>query len=553
MKLKPTIEQLSEKISKEQLEELYINQRINKELLAKQLNISLASLDSLINYYGLIKKNKLNKLEDLQLIINPEEFKEEFYLNTTQSLAKKYSTTPQILNQHAKGLGLTKTQEDINKYRNNILKESANNSFEEELKIYTKEYLEDLYLIQNLTQDEIANKLNFSVDKLQKFLNYYNIHKDRKEISKKQLQELYNQYGGKDNYHNYMCKKRKETWIKNYGSLEGYKEHRGRKLSKQWNLKTKGEKDKIINQILTNGSTSLTRKDSQPNLKFQKFLKIKFPNYNEDKDREIVLNNKSYDFKINNNLIELNPYATHNSTWGPFGIKKGLDKYYHKEKSQLAQENGYRCIHIWDWDDKEKVINSLLDKEIIHARKCIIKEVNIKQCNEFLDRYHFQNSCRKQEVRLGLYYNNELIQIITFGKPRYNKNYEWELLRLCTKSLYKVVGGAEKLFKYFVNSYKPQSIISYCDLSKFTGDVYTKLGFKLNSISEPNKHWYNPNNKIHITDNLLRQRGFDQLLGNIYGKFGKGTSNEILMLQNKFVEIYDCGQATYIWYNIENI
>lgn len=136
---------------------------------------------------------------------------------------------------------------------------------------------------------------------------------------------------------------------------------------------------------------------------------------------------------------------------------------------------------------------------------------------------------------------------MTFGKPRYNKNYEWELLRLCTKSEYRIVGGAEKLFKHFVIKYKPESILSYCDNSKFNGNVYERLGMEKYEDTSPNKHWYNIKEKIHITDNLLRQRGFDQLLGKQYGIFGKGTSNEELMLQHGFVEVYDCGQDRFIW------
>jgi len=97
---------------------------------------------------------------------------------------------------------------------------------------------------------------------------------------------------------------------------------------------------------------------------------------------------------------------------------------------------------------------------------------------------------------------------MTFGKPRYNRKYEYELLRYC--SSYTVIGGAEKLFSYFLNTYTPKSIISYCDLSKFTGRVYNRLGFILkNNKIVPSKHWYNLVTKRHITDNLLRQRGFD--------------------------------------------
>ena len=72
--------------------------------------------------------------------------------------------------------------------------------------------------------------------------------------------------------------------------------------------------------------------------------------------------------------------------------------------------------------------------------------------------------------------------------------------------------------------------------------MYITLGFNLKSYGSPSKHWYNIKTGKHITDNLLRQRGFDQLFGTNYGK---GTSNETLMLENGFVEVYDCGQSVY--------
>ena len=163
-----------------------------------------------------------------------------------------------------------------------------------------------------------------------------------------------------------------------------------------------------------------------------------------------------------------------------------------------------------------------------------------------MDLYHFQNNCNNQKIILGLYYLDELVQIISFGKPRYNKNYEWELYRLCSHHKYIIIGGAEKLFKYFINNYNPSSIISYCDNSKFKGDIYKKLGFIMKNPGSPSKHWYNDKLKLHITDNLLRQRGFDQLFKT---KYGKGVSNEQLMRDNKFVEIYDAGQSVWVWNN----
>ena len=262
-------------------------------------------------------------------------------------------------------------------------------------------------------------------------------------------------------------------------------------------------------------------------------------------EREFSLGSKSFDFKVKDILIEINPTITHNSTFSPFKNNKGQDPKYHQEKSILAETNGFRCIHVWDWDDKEKIINSLKTKKKIYARDCVIKELNKEETDTFLNKYHFQNTCKNQTIRIGLFSNNELIQVISFGKPRFNKNYQYELLRLCTKFDYIIIGGSEKLFKYFINKYKPESIISYCDRSKFKGDVYQSLGFTLINKGIPTKHWYNLKTKKHLLDSSLRARGFDILLGKEYGCFGKGTSNNELMLKHGFVEIYDCGQASY--------
>ena len=218
-------------------------------------------------------------------------------------------------------------------------------------------------------------------------------------------------------------------------------------------------------------------------------------------------------------------------------------------KTILATNNGYRCIHVWDWDSIDKIVGLITCNRIIYARKCVLKNVSKSECDNFLSENHLQNTCNNQKYRLGLYYNDELVQIMTFGKPRYNHNAEYELLRLCSKIGTRIIGGAEKLFKYFINTFNPNSIVSYCDNSKFNGDVYLRLGFILNSSSKPACHWYNAKYNIHITDNLLRANGFDRLLGSKFGYYGKGTSNKQLMIDHGFVSIYDCGQSTYIYIN----
>lgn len=260
---------------------------------------------------------------------------------------------------------------------------------------------------------------------------------------------------------------------------------------------------------------------------------------------EFPLKRYSYDIKKDNYLIEINPTHTHNSTFNIFQGKNPLPKEYHYNKRKFAEENGYKNFIIWDWDDENKIISFFKDKMKIFARNCQIKEIDKNKANLFLNEYHFQNACKGNQINLGLFYKDILVEVMTFGKPRYNKNFEWELLRLCSHKDYLVIGGANKLFNFFLREYNPKSIISYCDNDKFDGNVYKKLNFIEKSFTI-GKHWHNPKNNSHITDNLLRMQGADRIFGT---NFGKGTSNNEIALSLGYLEVYDSGQSRYEWFS----
>ena len=256
---------------------------------------------------------------------------------------------------------------------------------------------------------------------------------------------------------------------------------------------------------------------------------------------EFYLDGKFYDLYVpsSKTLIEINPTCTHNVIKNPW-YDKGVKKDYHLYKSITARENGYNCIHIFDWDDWNKVIDLIVPKTTIYARNCRILKLSQGATDEFLRKYHLQGTCRGQTLSLGLICNNELVEVITFGLPRYNKNYSLELLRLCSKSDVTVIGGASKLFTYAINTYELSNVVSYCDMSKFSGAVYEQIGFEKVKVAPPQEIWSKDSKKI--TANLLRQRGYDQLF---HTNYGKGASNEQLMLDNGWLPVYDCGQYVF--------
>ena len=255
---------------------------------------------------------------------------------------------------------------------------------------------------------------------------------------------------------------------------------------------------------------------------------------------EFSIGRYSYDFRIGNILVEINPTITHNSYLSIFDGCDPMTSDYHIKKSQTASDNGFTCIHVWDWDDWDSIIKMLEPKTSIYARNCKLDIISKQVANKFTSLYHLSGSCHGQDVNYGLFYQGELVQVMTFGSPRYNHNYDFELLRLCTKSKVTVVGGASKMFHQFVLDNPSKSVISYCDASKFSGKVYQQLGMKLLRHTPPNKIWSKDNQ--YVTNNLLNQRGYDQLFNTEYGK---GTSNEQLMLDNKWLPVYDCGQYVY--------
>ena len=364
---------------------------------------------------------------------------------------------------------------------------------------------------------------------------------------------------GLDNCNNWV--KGHETRIDNFGSLEeSYRIttlHRQETLLDEYGvdniakLEETKEKIKISTRntfqekygvdcywLLPDAKRSNDSKNSSYNVAFEQLLiqnNISF-------EREVTVGRFIYDFKVNDYLIEINPAATHNITWSPYS-DTGIDKKYHKNKSDNAIKHGYRCIHIWEWDDYNKIIKQLLlTKTKIYARNCDIKNVELQEAKEFINKNHLQGYAR-DSIRIGLYHNNELISIMTFGKPRYNLTADYELIRYCSSCT--VIGGAEKIFKYFLKTYNPEFVVSYCDTAKFAGNVYNKLGFEY-ITSTLSHHWFNFKTKQHILDSLLRKRGFDQLFNT---NFGKGTSNSDLMIQHGFVEVVDSGQTTYMYKN----
>lgn len=219
------------------------------------------------------------------------------------------------------------------------------------------------------------------------------------------------------------------------------------------------------------------------------------------------------------------------------------DKHYHYNKTKVASEKGIRLIHVFEseWLHKRDIVlkrlNSILgNNKTIYARKCAVKEITSKESEDFIVRHHIQGNVNAS-VRLGLFHNNILVAVETFCKSRFSKDCEWELLRYCSEG--NVVGGASKLFSYFIKHYTPLSIVTYSDLRWNTGGLYYKLGFTLSHVSEPN-YYYFKGRKLESRNKYQKHK-----LQGILPKFDESLSEVENMKSNGFNRIFDCGNLVF--------
>jgi hypothetical protein len=264
-----------------------------------------------------------------------------------------------------------------------------------------------------------------------------------------------------------------------------------------------------------------------------------------------ILNGKELDIYIpNKNIaVECNGLYWHGEVSG------NKQRKYHLEKTIACETRNIQLIHIFDdeWIYKQDVVKSKLSNIIggssdsIFARKCNVREIDASICGEFLDKYHIQGKSNSK-IKMGLFYENELISVMTFGSLRValgKRSNEacYELVRFCSSA--RVVGGASKLLKHFIRKYSPSQLITYAD-RRWTyskSNLYNSIGFTKVSDGCPN-YWYfgkGANYKRHHRFGFAKHKLSTKLT-----EFNPSMSEWQNMQINGYDRIWDCGNLKYI-------
>lgn len=215
------------------------------------------------------------------------------------------------------------------------------------------------------------------------------------------------------------------------------------------------------------------------------------------------------------------------------------NKKYHLSKSLECEKLGIRLIHIYEWEVQDKIQYSKIQMMLkeafglsnkIYARQCEIKQISNKDAKILNEKVHLQGH-RNAQITYGLFYNNELVQLMSFSKTHYNKNLkndnDWEIIRGCPGSNTTVIGGVSKLLKHFIDDYTPDNIFSYCDFNKFSGKSYEKCSMKFIGYTGPNK-WILVGEKV-INRNPKKYKDYK----NYFTIWGAGSKKYLLALKEE--------------------
>jgi len=249
--------------------------------------------------------------------------------------------------------------------------------------------------------------------------------------------------------------------------------------------------------------------------------------------------------------IEINGNYFHSENSGD------KDKRYHIDKTILSNQKNIKLLQIFEDEillKKDIVLsrisNMLSLSQKIYGRKCVIKIVDKKTSSLFLNENHLQGNTIDVH-RFGLYFNDNLVSLMTFGKKRKvlgnttNLNCDYELVRFCNKLNVTVVGGFSKLLNYFIKNHNPSKIETYADI-RWSGlnpelTVYHKNGFTFLHQTPPNywyisrEHYLNRHHRFTFRKDKLIKEGFD-----------KNKTEWIIMQEKNYDRIWDCGSLKFV-------
>ena len=292
----------------------------------------------------------------------------------------------------------------------------------------------------------------------------------------------------------------------------------------------------LINKydLYQDSEVKIHRNLSQPQIELQEYIKSIYKG-------EIIINTKKiitpYELDIyipdKQLALEFNGNYYHTT--------EKLDKKAHYNKSIMCEKLGIRLIHIFEYewiDNRQRLILENIIKGALGFNKTLYArnlDIVIKESKEMKS---FFNDNNIQGFRGGKFaiclidkVTKEIYMSYLFGDAFFGKGkYQYEVIRGATKLGYNVIGGASKIWNYFIKNYNPTSCVYYIDFNYFNGNSLKNLNnMKYITTQFSFKNYFVKENKVKNRDPMHHKEIKE------------------LEKQGLVYPIYNAGTKVYVW------
>lgn len=217
----------------------------------------------------------------------------------------------------------------------------------------------------------------------------------------------------------------------------------------------------------------------------------------------------------------------------------------HKSKYDKCKEHGITLLRFTDHETTNKLdlVKSMIAAKLgisnrVYARNCEVGEVTSSQAKSFMESNHISGYANAS-VKLGLFHNGSLVMVMTFGKPRFSKGYDWEVIRMASLSGNTVVGGASKILTYFRKT-NTGSIMSYSDNRTGNGNSYARMGFTFEKETGPG-YFYSKNGLIYSRYSFQKNN-----IAKICEHYDPRKTEFENAIVNGYGRYWDCGNKVWV-------
>lgn len=216
------------------------------------------------------------------------------------------------------------------------------------------------------------------------------------------------------------------------------------------------------------------------------------------------------------------------------------------KKTQLAKEKGIQLLHFWDFEINENfeavcsiILSKLNLNKRVFARNTTVQQISATDAKLFLSEYHLQGF-NHAKCHIGIFFENNLIGVASYGKSRFSKNADSELIRFACLPGITIVGGLSKTISKAHSILKFNRLISYADIRISNGGAYSVIGFKKIAVTKPNYFYFKSGKKIQ------RYSAMKHKLNQILEKFDPTLTEKQNMENNGWLKCNDCGNHKFV-------